>query len=215
MKAKIDFDFQELPPYIIRHIKNYFGHEHFTKESQYVEWQVQMVNTFNSFPNEIKLNALSKGIEFGKKCLEFHLKNECTHPEDCITNESWNRRISIAETILTKATPKVSEIPEETEIDEQIIQNKDFTTARQVLAMHYLFKFLQVKDIDRTVKANFVEFLTGKNNKNIYDALSNPLSTKNGSFRMDDLIYVRKHFENLGLNEIVKMISNEIDTESK
>lgn len=90
--------------------------------------------------------------------------------------------------------------------------NRDFTTARQVLAMHYIFEFLQVRGVDQADKARFIEFLTGKNYKNIYDMVRKPLSTSTGNFRREDLQFIRPFFENLGLTEISKMIGNELDT---
>lgn len=91
------------------------------------------------------------------------------------------------------------------------ILNPDFTTARQVLALHYLLEYRQVKGIDQTHKARFIEFLTGKNYKNIYDLVRSPLATKQGKFRRADLQFVRTYFENLGLTEIVKMINNQLE----
>jgi len=91
------------------------------------------------------------------------------------------------------------------------LKNPEFTTARQVLAMHYLFEYTKVVGIDQTEKAHFIEFLTGKNYKNIYDAVRSPLATKDGNLRKGDLRYIRPYFEKLGLREIVKMIDNELD----
>jgi hypothetical protein len=95
------------------------------------------------------------------------------------------------------------------------IANPDFTTARQVLAVHYLLEFCQVRGVDQTHKAKFAEFLTGKNYKNIYDLVRNPLTTKTGSFRRNDLKFIRPFFEDLGLVGIVKMIDNELSTKEE
>jgi len=89
-------------------------------------------------------------------------------------------------------------------------KNKEFTTGRQVLAIHYLLKYCQVKNIDDAEKARFVHFLTGKNLDNIYKKVQSPLSGAN-KYVTEDLKYVRGYFERLGLKEIVKMISNEMD----
>lgn len=90
----------------------------------------------------------------------------------------------------------------------------DNTTARQVLVIHYLLKFAQVRNIDAAVIARLVRFLTGKNEKNIYDAVRSPLASKTGNFRVKDLRAIRPIFDELGLSEIVKMIDNEIDKPS-
>jgi len=108
-----------------------------------------------------------------------------------------------------KVEQKLNPNPARPEQDE--IKNPEFTVARQVLAMHYLFECCQIKNIDNSKKAKFIEFLTGKNNKNIYDAIRSPLKTKEGNFRKEDLQYIRPYFENLGLSAIVKMINNELD----
>jgi len=86
---------------------------------------------------------------------------------------------------------------------------KAFSTRRQVLAIHYLMKYCQVKDIDQKVISRFIEFLTSKNESNIYDWLRNPLDGSPQKVK-EDLTFVRKYFEELGMEEIVKMINNEI-----
>ena len=68
-----------------------------------------------------------------------------------------------------------------------------------------------MKNIDNTNIAKFIEFLTNKNSKNIYDSVRNPLASKDKNFRKKDLNYIKPYFENLGLNEITKMIDNEIN----
>ncbi|RYD54579.1 MAG: hypothetical protein EOP56_18820, partial [Sphingobacteriales bacterium] len=90
--------------------------------------------------------------------------------------------------------------------DEQ--KNKDFTTARQVLAIHYLFDYCNVANVDNTAKARFTQFLTGKEtgaktikNTTIYKKFRNPFSSDNRTL-MDDLKFIRVYFEELGLNEI-------------
>jgi hypothetical protein len=116
-------------------------------------------------------------------------------------------------TVLKKETIKL--IKERRIKSEQIEQGdmkkNNATTAQQVLMMHYIFEYCQVKNIDQTHKANFIEFFTGKNEKNIYDAVRSPLATKKGDFRKRDLQAIRPYFENIGLFEIVKMINNELN----
>ena len=86
-------------------------------------------------------------------------------------------------------------------------RNPEFTTNRQVIALSYLLKHLQVKNVDKTVQANFIEFLTGRNNKDIYDKVRN-LDTTIYNKGGEDARYVKGWFEKLGLVEI----ANEIDT---
>jgi hypothetical protein len=100
-------------------------------------------------------------------------------------------------------------IPNVIMIDDNNGKNKEYTTARQVLAMHYLFKYCQVKNVDDTEKARFIHFLTGKNLDNIYKKVQSPLGGAN-KYVAEDLKFVRTYFERLGLKEIVKMINNEL-----
>ncbi len=91
--------------------------------------------------------------------------------------------------------------------------NPAFTTSRQVLAIYYLLNEIDrkgINQVDKTEKAKFIEFLTGKNYNNIYKALSNPfkgLDRKNPKSFLNDMEYVSNHFEKLGLQSIVQKIN--------
>jgi hypothetical protein len=94
--------------------------------------------------------------------------------------------------------------------------NKEFSTARQVLAVHYLLKHLNVNNIDHTAKARFVQFLTNKEtgakeikNTRIYKYICSPLKKDEKSL-IADLQFIRVYFENLGLTNIVEEINKEI-----
>ena len=103
----------------------------------------------------------------------------------------------------------------ETTLDEELpsLKNKEFTTARQVVAVHFMLKYMQVKNADKTEIARFIQFLTGKNYDNIYKRVLNPFNVNDKVFR-EDLRFVRGYFERLGLYELVKMINNELDIDS-
>ena len=207
------FDFEDLPFYVIqRGIIWRFENSTMYKDAEYYEWQNKLVDFLNSIPNEYRLKALTMGIEYGKKVYKYHLDNECNNTLNCALNQSWDRRIALAKDMLQRAQPPTETKPE---IESQPVneKNKEFTTARQVLALHFIFEQLQIRstEIDRSLKAKFVEFLTSKNYKNIYDALENPFITKDKNFRFDDLKYIRDYFESLGLSEIVKGINNQLD----
>jgi hypothetical protein len=92
---------------------------------------------------------------------------------------------------------------------EAVTRNPDFTTARQVLAIHYLLKYSKADQASNADVARFIKFLTGKNYKNIYKRVCNPLSSRDKELT-EDLRFVRDLFEKLRLTEIVKMINNEI-----
>lgn len=90
------------------------------------------------------------------------------------------------------------------------------TLGRQVLAIHYLLEHCDIKNVDKTAKARFVQLLTGRElgakaiqNTTIYKKVSNPFSTDNKTLNAD-LQFIRTYFENLGLNDISQSITNEI-----
>ena len=61
--------------------------------------------------------------------------------------------------------------------DELSNNNKESTTARQVLVIHLLLEYCKVKrtEVDNSEIARFIQFLTGKNYKNIYDLVKGAL----------------------------------------
>ena len=89
-------------------------------------------------------------------------------------------------------------------------KNKDFTTSRQVLAIHFLMKYIHVRDADKSEIARFVQFLTGKNYDNIYKKVLSPYSHSTKTFKQD-LRFVREYFEKLNLQELVRMVNNEME----
>jgi hypothetical protein len=100
-------------------------------------------------------------------------------------------------------------------VSAETTKNSAFTTSRQVLAIYYLLNEIDrrgINQIDKTEKAKFIEFLTGKNYNNIYKALSNPfkgLDKKNPKNFLNDMEYIKMHFENLGLQSIVQKINSD------
>jgi hypothetical protein len=83
---------------------------------------------------------------------------------------------------------------------------------QNILAMYYLLDFLKAKGT-ATDKANFISFLTGFNSEKCRQLLSNPTKKANVNFTAfeKDIQEVQKHFQRLGLTELVKMIDNEIE----
>lgn len=86
----------------------------------------------------------------------------------------------------------------------------DFTTARQVLAVHYLLRAagMHQDKVDKSDVARLIEFLTGKNYRNIYDCVRQPLKLSDKE-AAKDLKYIKPYFEKLGLTQITKMIDEE------
>jgi hypothetical protein len=320
--SKIDITFGDIPKYIIQQgIIQRFEAVSFIKSSDYDDWKRSWLSFLKTIPNQYITKSIRKGIEFAQKAYAYHLNNECEKKDHCRYNESWERRIAIAEQILftivkdnqesrkdfrnwllfdpawkevawqyntgrgyqdkqdliavfwnsyiyyqqklepyfkefneipkevldelifkfrqsfpingrvegvnyfddlidqlvDKYQSKLNNIPDnnvEAEVtEEQPTNTREFTTARQVLALNFIFEQLQIRsnEIDRSAKAEFAQFLTGKSYKNIYDNFQNPYITKHKNFRFEDLQFIRVYFEKLGLSEIVKAINSQLD----
>ncbi|MBL0049666.1 MAG: hypothetical protein IPP32_16405 [Bacteroidetes bacterium] len=121
---------------------------------------------------------------------------------------------------------KVSEISNNEEIAEEVTSSdddqakkyrKEFTTSRQIIAIHYLFEFANIKNCDQTEKARFARFLIGKElgntkieNTTIYKKVRSPFKTTDSELKKD-LRFVKEFFEKLNRPEIVTAINKEID----
>ncbi|HYE71999.1 MAG TPA: hypothetical protein VEF04_01660 [Blastocatellia bacterium] len=101
-------------------------------------------------------------------------------------------------------TKKTDQVPENSNL------NSEFTTARQVWAIHFLLEAsgLSRDRVEKTEVARFIEFLTGKNFDNIYKRVRNLHSVSEESSQKD-LDFVREYFNKLGLTSIVKKIDQE------
>lgn len=97
--------------------------------------------------------------------------------------------------------------------DNENSKNKDFTTARQVLAMYYLSDHLGIwRNTDKSNIENFTHFLTSKNRDEIHKKFINPVDNKKANNRKkEDYIFVMKYFEDLGLRSIVEKMKRDID----
>lgn len=93
-------------------------------------------------------------------------------------------------------------------------KNPEFTTNRQVIALGFMLKRLGVKNIDKTVQAAFIEFLTGKNKKEIYDRVRE-LNLTIFTNKSADGRYVQDWFEKLGLEDMAKQLEMLLDSESE
>lgn len=93
----------------------------------------------------------------------------------------------------------------------------NFTTTRQVLAMHYLLDELKVtKSADKTEIARFIQFLTSKEtgtakikDTTIYKRVKNPFPRSERTLQ-SDLQFIRSFYEKLGMSTIVAKINKEI-----
>jgi hypothetical protein len=143
------------------------------------------------------INKCCKAIEITKNQLEKTVSEQNNHQ----LTEAPKQEITTAESPgILEGTPNQKNI------------NPAFTTSRQVLAIYYLLNEIDhkgINQIDKTDRAKFIEFLTGKNYNNIYKTLSNPfkgLDKKSPKSFLNDIEYIKMHFENLGLKSIVQKI---------
>lgn len=103
------------------------------------------------------------------------------------------------------------------EQEEVSTRNPEFTTARQVLAIHFLLKQCSVNSIDKpTEVARFVQFLTGRElgasriqDTSLYKKVKSPFKM-NDAAALKDLQFVKTFFENMGMRGIVADIDREI-----
>lgn len=329
---KIEIDFEDLPKYVIeqgilqrfekiRHVLDIHQPNYFT------DWDREYRSYFKTIPNEYIVKTIQKGIEYAKKVYNYHIQNECKKKDECLHNESWERKIALAENFMNSIlkehkptredfskwimmypawreiawryntgkeyqhkqdliavfwnsyvyiqdkfegyyeefqvipkdyfeklifefrqsfpkTDRVKGVNYYDDLIEQLIDryekiavkttqpeieneesisletNKEFTTTRQVLAVHYLLDYCDVRGIDSTAKARFIQFLTGKEigaanikNTTIYKRVRSPF-VKNDKKLVEDLQFIRKYFEELGLKEIAESITKEINTKT-
>jgi len=211
---RFNIDFEDLPLFVIEGlIFPYFeyGRDLYTHES-YTKWRYNLLQNLKTIPKTHRKKAIEKAIEHGTKVLKYH-SSRCMREDVCPLEESLIRRITITEEILDEMKPKELDISSE-EIPSNV--PKEFTTGRQVLAMHYLLKHAGVNDTDKTAQARFIQFLTCKQlgaknirNTDIYKRLRSPIAV-NEETSTKDLQFIRTYFEELGLTAIVKEINKEI-----
>ena len=108
-------------------------------------------------------------------------------------------------------------ITETGEPEISVLKNKDHTTRRQTLAIHYLDSHFKInREGKDAALGRFIQFLTDKNIDNIIKTLRNPLkNSEKKKIRADeellkDLKYIRIYFEDLGLTAIIKQIDKDI-----
>ena len=207
-KQKLDTTIAKaLDPQIIveklrEHIETHFGYLRPHNEVEVDVWREKI----RIAPNErgethflSMVNGLDNGLNLSAKRLMIYDFESYEHAQQSYFFYVYLRKIQ-------DGTLEVKE-------PEIVKNNLTGTTAQQVLAIYYLLQAANMPAGDKSNVARFTEFLTGKNYKNIYDAVRSPIATKaKGELRMKDLQFVRTHFENLGLTEIVQMINNELTT---
>ena len=200
----------------------------------------QAVNTFQNSVLEVKTSnwheyTEKRASELFAWLADLQDQNLSLKILEHIADDAYNTRLFIAEVTQKHGKPELKQaqmkwaeiknylnrlvrnrIAELGGISETPVKptNRDFTTARQVLALHYMLEQLQVRstETDKAARERLTHFLTGKNEQNIHAAFTNPhVNPKTKNFRFDDLKYIREFFEDLGLSEVVKAINNQLE----
>ncbi|MBC7934990.1 MAG: nucleotide-binding protein [Rhizobacter sp.] len=97
---KISINFTELPLYIIeKGIIRFFEAKEFRSDDDYLISKDEFENFLSSIPTHFKNETVTKGIEYTTKVLKYHVDHECSNLKHCNLNESWERRIAIAESL--------------------------------------------------------------------------------------------------------------------
>jgi hypothetical protein len=103
------------------------------------------------------------------------------------------------------------------------LKNHEFTRSRQVLAMFYLFKSIGINprfDISVTALAKFAHLLSGMpyenaDNSSIYKLMKKLPDLKSENYLVEDLEFVKKHFEMVKHKEAVILLEKEIEILNK
>jgi hypothetical protein len=79
--------------------------------------------------------------------------------------------------------------------------------------MYYLTEHLGIwVRIDKSGLESFTEFLTGKSSSEIHKKFIRPLDNKQDlKERKKDFMFVKGHFERLGLRDVVEQIKRDMD----
>lgn len=160
------------------------------------------------------LLCLSLGSNPDKFKPNILFKEKCKTAIEIVKSQIENTK---EKDLTTQSKNKTTDLDEQNSKPEQENpKNPEFTTRRQVLALYYLLDAIDkgTNSIDRTVKARFIHFLTGKNESNIYKTLSEPHkglgNEKNKKSGIKDLEFIRKHFDELELKTISQKITNDM-----
>jgi len=109
--------------------------------------------------------------------------------------------------------------PDDTLKDTLKLKSHEFTRSRQVLAMFYLFKSSGINlrfDISVTAMAKFAHLLSGMpyestDNSSLYKLMKKLPNLKQEDLLLEDLEFVKKHFEMVKHKETVALLEKEIE----
>lgn len=217
---KIEIDFENLSDtfidtYIIRNFEDRTFHN-FTDQSEWRDkWRFGVLT---EVLKKEQSKLVQKAIEYAEKSMQHFISQRRDIDLHKQILEIWRLRIEYAKELLEELQPSTLVDNHANQLQEVGERNPEFTTARQVLAIHYLLEHCGASGYDKTNVARFIQFLTGKETgaKNIgdtqiYKRLNRLFSTDNRTLAAD-LTFVRGHFEKIGLPDIAQKITKEINT---
>jgi len=175
---------------------------------------------FNDLPKSEMMKAyVNDAVSYAKL---FHSPELQKHFIECVLQEFWVGVGEIREPLFYKLKAAFKEKMNEVLENQDTVEkgNPEFTQRQQVLALHYLFKVLDVNRLntDQTNLAKFTHFITGKEmgnspikNSGAYKLWKNPLG-KAGKNILRDLAIVKSQFEMLGLAKVIELIKKDMDS---
>lgn len=141
----------------------------------------------------LETNQIDKQI---RECIHFIIANT----DEIGSRGFQTRQIANLQKHIIKNSPEID------------LKNQRMTLDRAILFVNYLSEFLQVNPTNVN-KAKVINFLTGFSQTKIEQKFStiNKKNLDSPNTYVEDIKTIRKAFELLGLDEIVKMIDNDFD----
>jgi hypothetical protein len=182
------------------------------REAEYLEQQIQTIRFQANPPKPWGITLGPGGERDGVDYISVEPCETDTYSER-IFKEAGHRDLMHNLRVREEAARRQAEQPAQTTAEaKDKTNNKEFTMARQVLALWLLLENSHAggSTID---KARFINFLTGKSVQRIRERLSDIYSTRGEDYLKweEDMKYVRRHFDALKLREIVAKIDAELD----
>ena len=143
-KVKIDFGDISFP--IVKEIVSLFDGANLggTGADSYDIWFQRLESFLQTVPH-LHQKVLQKAIEYATAAYNYHKGKECAKKGYCALDDSWERRIAIAEHLLDQSNPskEPAEIVQEAKItiNEKIISKTDFVRLINVLSEIRAFKY--------------------------------------------------------------------------
>lgn len=201
------------------HIKFFFKHEFKTLKKKYEDKKEAIV--FSSIYKSNERNTiifLAKYFAKNKLLIDsdqIYPKEQDSVDDLILSIKGRSSKIENGLNFYNNEELNISEV----EIDNASLKSS-ITLAQQVLIMYYIFDEIGVEGIDITVKARFIQQLTGKQinasnikNTSIYPLIKNPFRLNDRKLK-EDLQFVRKEFEKLGWINLANKVTKEINSKT-